>query len=282
MDEDSRRTVAELAKGMEAAGALIESLEEEAANLRHDLGRATATLRTAQVEVASSAGMLEEGERPDPERRELDALRAENSDLKRRHSDEQLRLSNEHINELAAVRRRLEEQRRLDVEATSSETRLDDLKEEFRREREALKVRHHEEVETLKQSSEQWEERLRIGYRVQEERHASELETVRREAEERIGELESSLEESFDRRVAEAKSASTEVQEAALRALGDAAAGRELELQKVLPGGDRDLPGRDRVIARRAPGGMPGGGGVTQEGASGGQGARRESGTRAA
>jgi hypothetical protein len=148
------------------------------------------------------------------------------------HSDEQLRLSNEHINELAAVRRRLEEQRRLDVETASSETRLDDLKEEFRREREALEVRHHGEVETLKQSSEQWEERLRIGYRVQEERHASELETVRREAEERIGELESSLEESVERRVAEAKSASAEVQEATLRALRDAEAGRKLELQE--------------------------------------------------
>ena len=54
MDEDPRRTVAKLAKGMEAAGALIESLEEEAANLRRDLERATVTLRTAQVEVASS------------------------------------------------------------------------------------------------------------------------------------------------------------------------------------------------------------------------------------
>ena len=71
MDEDPRRTVAELAKGMEAAGALIESLEEEAANLRRDLEHATATLRTAQVEVASSAGMLEVGGRaPEPERRE--------------------------------------------------------------------------------------------------------------------------------------------------------------------------------------------------------------------
>lgn len=235
MDEDPRRTVAELAKGMEATGALIESLEEEAANLRRDLERATATLRTAQVEVASSAGMLEVGGRARARaraQRELEALRAENSDLKRRHSDEQLRLSNEHINELAAVWHRLEEQRRLDVEAASSETRLDDLKEEFRREREALEVRHHGEVETLKQSPEQWEERLRIGYWVQEERHASELEAVRREAEERIGELESLLEESVERRVAEAKSASAEVQEATLRALRDAEAGRKLELQK--------------------------------------------------
>ena len=63
MDEDPRRTVAELAKGMEAVGTLIESLEEEAANLRRDLERATATLRTAQAEVASSVGTLEEGER---------------------------------------------------------------------------------------------------------------------------------------------------------------------------------------------------------------------------
>ena len=91
MDEDPRRTVAELAKGMEAAGALIESLEEEAANRRRDLERATATLRTAEVEVASSAGMLEEGERARARaQRELDALRAENSDLKRRRSEVQV------------------------------------------------------------------------------------------------------------------------------------------------------------------------------------------------
>jgi hypothetical protein len=139
-------------------------------------------------------------------------------------------LSNEHINELAAVRRRLEEQRRLDVEAASSETRLDDLQEEFRREREALEARHHGEVETLKQASEQWEERLRMGYREQEERHTSELEAVRREAEERIGGLERSLDTLFERRVAEEKSASEERQEATVRALRDAA-GRELELQ---------------------------------------------------
>jgi len=108
---------------MEAVGTLIESLEEEAANLRRDLERATATLRTVQAEVASSVGTLEEGERARARaQRELDALRADNSALKRRHSDEQLRLSNEHINELAAVRRRLEEQRRLDMEAASSST----------------------------------------------------------------------------------------------------------------------------------------------------------------
>ena len=96
--------------------------------------------------------------------RELEALRAENSDLKRRHSDEQLRLSKEHINELAAVRRRLEEQRRLDVEAASSETRLVVRGRQAALLDQALEVRHHGEVETLKQSSEQWEEGLRISY----------------------------------------------------------------------------------------------------------------------
>ena len=233
MSEDPRQTVVELAKGMEAAGALIESLEEEVSNLRRDLERATAALRAAQAEVSSSAGALEEGERARARaQREADDLRSENSELKKRHSDEQLRLSNEHINELAAVRRRLEEQRRADVQAASSETRLEELREEFRTEREALEARHREEVETLKHASEQWEERLRTGYRQQEERHASELEAVRREATERIGELETSLQEAVERRVAEEKGASEERHEAALRALRNAAAGRELELQK--------------------------------------------------
>ena len=233
VSEDPTRTVAELAKGMEAAEALIESLEEEAAGLRRDLERATAALRAAQSEVSLSAGTLEEKERARAQaEREAGGLRAEISDLKKRHSDEQLRLSNDHIRELAAVRRRLEEQRRADVEAASSEARLEDLREGFRREREALEARHREEVATLKQASERWEERLRTSYQEQEQRHASELDAVRSEAEERVGELERSLDETVERRVAEHKAATEERQEAALRALRDAAAGRELELQK--------------------------------------------------
>ncbi|MGH3146552.1 MAG: hypothetical protein ACRDTR_12200, partial [Rubrobacter sp.] len=139
MSEDPRQTVSELAKGMEAAGALIESLEEEVANLRRDLEQATSALRAAQAEVSSSAGTLEEKERARARAQgETDDLRAEIADLKKHHSDEQLRLSNEHINELTATRQRLEEQRRVDLESASSESRLQDIREESRLEREAL------------------------------------------------------------------------------------------------------------------------------------------------
>ena len=211
-----------LASGLEAAGALIESLEEEVAGLRRDLESATAALRSAQEEIGSRADA--EGEASN--------LRAEISDLKRRHSDEQLRMSNEHIAEVAAVRRRLEEQRRADVESASSLTRAEELKEEFAHERAAIEERHRAEVAQLKASSEVWEEELRTKYREQESRHAAEIEAARRAGQERVEELEASRNEEIRRRVEEERAGHEERHEATLQALKSAAAGRELELQK--------------------------------------------------
>ena len=74
------------------------------------------------------------------------------------------------------MRRKLEEQRLADVDAASSDSRLDEIKEEFRREREALEARYREEIEALKNASEHWEEQLSTGYQEQEARHAAELE----------------------------------------------------------------------------------------------------------
>ena len=222
MSERREDATAGLASGLEAAGALIESLEEEAAGLRRDLESATAALRSAQEEISSRADA--EGEAA--------GLRAEISDLKRRHSDEQLRMSNEHIAEVAAVRRMLEEQRRADVEAASSQTRVKELKEEFAHERAATEERHRAEVAQLKASSEAWEEELRTKYREQESRHAAELEAVRREGEERAEELEASRDEEIRRRGAEERAGHEERHEAALQALKSAAAGRELDLQR--------------------------------------------------
>jgi chromosome segregation ATPase len=54
MSEDSRDKAAALAEGMEAAGALIENLEQEVADLRSDLDRAAAALKAAQEKVRSS------------------------------------------------------------------------------------------------------------------------------------------------------------------------------------------------------------------------------------
>jgi chromosome segregation ATPase len=143
MSEVPRDKAAALAEGMEAAGALIENLEQEVADLRIDLDEAAAALKAAQEEVSSRAGALQEKEQARVEAEsKVEDLRAEISALKQQHSDEQLRLSNEHISEIAEVRRKLEEQRRTDVEAASSGTRVDTIKEEFRRERDALEARY--------------------------------------------------------------------------------------------------------------------------------------------
>lgn len=222
MSERSEDTSAGLASSLEAAGALIESLEEEVAGLRRDLDAATAALRAAGEEVS---GRADAG-------REAEDLRAEISDLKRRHSDEQLRTSNEHINEVANVRRASEEQRRADIKAAGSGTRVEAIKAEFAQERAALQELHKAEVEALRTDSEIWEEELRTKYREQEERHEAALEAARREGRERAEELENSRDQEIERRISEERSAHEGRHDAALRALKNAAAGRELELQK--------------------------------------------------
>lgn len=233
MSGEPRDAAAELAESLEAAGGLIESLEAEVADLRRDLDGATSALRAAQERVSGRADASEDQERARREaERTVGELRAEISDLKRRHADEQVRLSNQHINELSNLRRTLEDQRRADVEAASSETRVVALKEEFDRERAALRQRHEAEVEALKTASEGWEEELRTGYRDQEDRHAAELEEVRRGARRRIEELETGRDEEVERRVAEEHASTRRRQEEALQALRDAAAGRELALRE--------------------------------------------------
>ena len=253
MSQDPRDKAVALAEGMEAAGALIENLEQEVADLRSDLDEAAAALQAAQEEVSSRAGALEEKERARIEaERKVEDLRAEISALKQRHSDEQLRLSNEHINEIAQMRRKLEEQRRTDVDAASSETRVDTIKEEFRREREALEARYREEIEDLKKASEHWEEQLRTSYQEQEARHAAELESARSAAAERERTLDRALSEDFERRLAEERGTSDDRQTAAVQALRSAAAERELELQNVVGTHQQEIESlRDELEATR-------------------------------
>jgi chromosome segregation ATPase len=233
MSEDPRDPLTGLAEGMEAAGALIESLEGEVESLRTDLEEAYAALQAAQEEVSSRADELEEKERARVEAEgKVEDLRAEISSLKQRHSDEQLRLSNEHINELAEVRRKLEVQRLADVDAASTDSRVEAIKEEFQREREALETRYKEEIEALKNASEHWEEQLRTSYQEQEARHGEQMEAARKQNAESERNLERTLTEEFERRLAEELSASDERHKAAVQTLRNAAAARELELQK--------------------------------------------------
>ena len=233
MSEDPRDPLAGLAEGMEAAGALIESLEGEVESLRTDLEEAYAALKAAQEEISTWADELEEKERARVEAdQKVEDLRAEMSSLKKQHSDEQLRLSNDHINELAEVRRKLEEQRLADVDAASTDSRVEAIKEEFKRDREALETRYKKEIEALKNASEHWEEQLRTSYQEQEARHVVEMESARKQNAESMHTLEHSLTEDFERKLAEERSASEERNKAAVQTLRNAAAARELELQK--------------------------------------------------
>ena len=201
-------------------------------------------------------------------------MRAHISSLKQQHSDEQLRLGNEHINELARVRRELEEQRRADVDAASSDTRLDTIKEEFRRERDAMEARYREEIETLKNASEHWEEQLRTGYQEQEARHAAEIESSRAKSEERERDLERSLREDFERRLAEDRSEAEDRHRAAVQTLRNAAATRELELQRdyqtVVERQQGEIdPARRTGVIPPEPGGVAQGGAARDQGADG-------------
>ena len=233
MSEDPKDPMAGLAEGMETAGALIESLEGEVESLRSDLEAASAALKRAQEEVSARADELEEKERTRVEaEREVEDLRVEISSLKQRHSDEQLRLSNEYINELAQVHRKPEEQRLANVDAASSDSRVEDIKEEFRREREALEAHYREEIEALNNASEHWEKQLRTSYKEQEARHTAEIESARNENAKREKDLERSLTEDLKRRLAEERSSSDKRHKAAVQTLRNAAAARELELQK--------------------------------------------------
>jgi hypothetical protein len=233
VSEEHRDPVSELAQGMEAAGALIESLEEEVISLRRDLEQASVALQAAQEEAAARRRALEKEESARRAAQgEVDLLRAEVSEAKTAHADETLQLRNQHINELAELQRKLEEQRRADLEAATSEGRVEALKEEFRREREALEERHAAELEALKTSAEQWEETLRESYREQEERHSTELESLRLELERQRSETERTLREDFEWKLAEEKRTTEERHEAALQAISSAAAGRELELEQ--------------------------------------------------
>ncbi|MGH3087932.1 MAG: hypothetical protein ACRDSJ_11520 [Rubrobacteraceae bacterium] len=233
MSDQSKDPVSELIGQMEAAGSLIESLEDEVAQLRRDLEQANVALRAAREEVSARGRALEEKDRAQTgSSDEISRLRSEMSELKSRHADEQIKLRNEHINELAEVRRTLEEQRRIDVAAASSDERVESLKEELRREREALEERHQAELEAIETSSKQWEEKLREGYREQEERHRLELDRALREHETRKEEQEKSLRAEFEARLAEERNTADERHEATMQALKNTAEGRETELQR--------------------------------------------------
>lgn len=192
----------ELEEQMQAADALIESLESEVVQLRSDLSNASGALRKAQSEISARGDSLGEEDRLrgalEAAQDEIVSLRDELSDLRREYADEQLRLRNEHISGMAALREELEEQRRADLEAAVSEGKVGALREEFRKERTALEERHTAEVQELKSAAERWEEKLRAGYHDLEERHQAEVVGLETQRVEEIRALQKSYADEMD------------------------------------------------------------------------------------
>lgn len=227
--EHSEKTISALFEQLEAAGGLIESLEAEVATLRADLKDADDALRAAREEVEARGEALAELE---VRASEADALRNEMTSLRQTYAEQEITLRNEHINELAELRRTLEEQRRADVAAASADERFEALKEELDRERAALEERHRADMEALEASSKQWEERLREGYREQEERHRRELDALVLEHEREKQEIEARLRTSYEERLNTERTSANERQETTIAALNSAAEGRAAELER--------------------------------------------------
>src|SRR5215204_2883983 len=194
MSEEYRDPVRELEDQMRAADALIESLDNEVVDLRLELEQASEVLRAAQEGVAARGWDLEGFEESERLRvaaeEQVRTLRAELVALRQQSADEQLRLRNEHIASIAALREELEEQRHAEIASAEYEGKIEALREEFRKERAALNESHKAEIEDLKQAAARWEEKLRDGYRNLEEHHKTQSEKLRREHVEKVEALE--------------------------------------------------------------------------------------------
>lgn len=221
--------ILELLDHLESAGGLIESLEAEVVQLRRDLEEANGALRAARAEVEARGEALEDKHRSSSE--ESSALRDEIMEVQRLQTENEIGLRNEHINELANLRRTLEEQRRADIAAVSADERVETLKEELTREKEALEERHRADMQALEASSEEWEEKLREGYREQEGRHRQELNELLLENERTKRDLEARLRADFEGRLNRERITANERQDKTISALNSFSEGREAELE---------------------------------------------------
>src|SRR5215208_6736555 len=189
MSEDSRDKAATLAEGMEAAGALIENLEQEVAELRSDLDEAAAALKAAQEEVSSRAEALEEKEKARVEAEgKVEDLRAEISALKQQHWDEQLRTSYQEQEARHAAE--LEAARSADAERESALERphSEDFERRLAEERSTSDDRQTVAVQALRSAAAERELELQNVVRTQQEEIETlrdELEAARRSSEER-------------------------------------------------------------------------------------------------
>lgn len=223
----------ELEGQMRAAGALIESLEEEVASLRRDLDQASVALKAAQEEVAAREQALQEKERARAAaEKQAEHLRETATELRIKSSDEQLDLTNRHISELASLQDRFYGQRREEIEAALADRDSEALKAEYRKLQEAAKHHYEQRISVLENAYREAREKLRAGERDLEERRAAELETLKREVEEQRRSFDRKLREYAETWLEEERRSSASRHQAELEALRAAFAEQKQEIRK--------------------------------------------------
>src|SRR3712207_4144702 len=145
MSEEYRDPTKELEDQMRAADELIKSLEVEVEDLRRDLEQASDALRVAREEVTARGQALEDLEESEQARltatEEARALREQLTQLRQQNADEQQRLRNQHIAEIATLREELEGLEHTEAAAAQADDKIATLREESRKERAVLEAR---------------------------------------------------------------------------------------------------------------------------------------------
>lgn len=231
--ERDRDYTEEIEGQMQAAQALIESLEEEVASLRQDLEQASVALKAAQEEVAAREEILEERERSrsgaEEDARNLSSAITE---LRIQASEEQLDLTNQHISELARLQDRYHDQLRTQIEAALSAEDKEMLQEEHRKVQRAAEQEYEERMEVLERSYRAAQERLRESEKEFDTSKTAEIKALREESEEQKRQLERKLREQLEERLEEELRSAAESREEALGAQRKSFDEREVELQR--------------------------------------------------
>ncbi len=233
MSEEPDYRIDELESQMEAAEALINSLEEEVESLRRDLEQASVALRMAQQEVSARERTLEQ--------HDLARLRAEQqaqslrdsvTELRIQSSDEQLQLRNQHIAELARMQDRFGAQRISDMGKAFSGEDTEVLKEEYQRDLRELEQRRQRDIQALESSYEEWKDRLLEGEKELKGHYETEIRDLRQEVEVQRKELQQALRAEYDQRLVEVRQSAETRHAEEVRDLRESAEERERKLRQ--------------------------------------------------
>ncbi len=232
-EKRARNYIEDIEGQMQAAAALVESLEEEVASLRRDLEQASVALRSAQEEVSAREAALEAKEQA---RQELEAevrgLSGTLAGLRTENSDEQLLLTNQHVSEISWLQERFHGRLWEKIEAALSTGDAEALKAEYGGIREAMKQAYLERIEPLESSYREARDLLLETGRQLDRHRPQEIETLRKEMEKRLRSQRKQLSAQFDEQLENELEKAAGKHEKELDALREAAAELEQEIRQ--------------------------------------------------